>query len=90
MSNIPKAREALLSLATTLSTREASAIRSIVQSYLWREPAVRRAPEKSRDITPAMRAQIHALGKTDMHISEIGHRLGINPGRVSEVLNGKR
>lgn len=90
MSNIPQARLELEDLSNTLPADAKWKLRAIVNKYLFRSPPVRRAPDKSLDITPAMRAQIFALAKTDMHLSEIGHRLGINQGRVSEVLNGKR
>jgi DNA-binding MarR family transcriptional regulator len=90
MSDIPKARQLLLDLAARLPHVHAAELASIVNHYLFREPKIRRAPTKSADITPSMRRQIFALAKTDMHLSEIGHRLGINQGRVSEVLNGKR
>lgn len=90
MSNIPKAREILLHIADKLDPEFRTAITGVVNAYLYREPKVRRAPTKSAEITHSMKRQIFALAKTDMHLSEIGHRLGINQGRVSEVLNGKR
>lgn len=90
MSNIPKAREALHNLANSLDAANARLLRAIITGYLHRDPVIRRAPDKSVEITAAMRRQIFTLAKTDMHLSEIGHRLGINQGRVSEVLNGKR
>lgn len=90
MSDIPLARELLLYIAEKLDPDFRAAITGVVNAYLYREPEIRRASTRSAEITPEMKAQIFALAKTDMHLSEIGHRLGINQGRVSEVLNGKR
>ena len=90
MSNIPLGRERLLELASRLPDDHRRELEMLVAAYLVREPKVRRAPTKSKAITPEMRDQIFAMSATRMHLSEIGHRLGINQGRVSEVLNGKR
>lgn len=90
MSNIPKAREMLKKFSTKLPDPQRLALLHIVHTYLYREPNVRRPPRKSRAVTTAVRTQIFALAQTDMHVSEIANQLGVNPGRVSEVLNGKR
>lgn len=84
------ARQMLVALAEDLPDEQRDQLLDIVRAFLFREPYVRRAPMKSNGITPAVRKQIHALAATDLHMSEIGSRLGINQGRVSEVLNGKR
>ncbi len=90
MSNIPIARELLLDVAKRAPAEQRREIERIVAHYLWRKPIVRRAPDKSTKLTPEIRAQIFQMAETNMHMSEIGHALGINQGRVSEVLNGKR
>lgn len=96
MSNVPLGRMQLNDIADLLEmndiskTEAAQQIRVVVAVHLCREKKVRRAPTKSQPVTPEMRAQIFQLARTNMHMSEIGHRLGINQGRVSEILNGKR
>lgn len=90
MSNVPRARELLLDLARMLPGHQRRIIEHIVAAYLVREPRVRRAPVRPKEITPEIKAQVRELAQTDMHQWEIGKRLGINPGRVSEILNGKR
>jgi hypothetical protein len=59
-------------------------------SMMTREHRVRRAPEKSVPITPQIKRRIFAMARSDLHQDEIAVRLGINHGRVSEVLRGKR
>jgi hypothetical protein len=55
-----------------------------------RKPA-RRAPIHSARVTPAIRDKIIDLAETtDMHSSEIAAAVGVNPGRVSEVLQGDK
>lgn len=94
MSNIPKAREMLLDFAANggLSPGQAMRVRAIVHQYMKSDKAVRRAPEKSAQITAVMKANIKrvAAWNPDMHVNEIAARFNVNPGRVSEILNGKR
>jgi hypothetical protein len=51
-----------------------------------------RAPNTSIPITDSLKAQIRAMKTDEPHLSqaEIGRRLNLNPGRVSEALRGKR
>lgn len=95
MTNIPQARLILEDVRQELRTGscrpgEAAARIEEALSMMTRSTPVRRAREKSKPITPEVKAQIRQLAKTDLHMSEIGHHLGVNPGRVSEVLRGKR
>jgi hypothetical protein len=92
MSNIPKAREALLAFANQCSPSGRREIMKIVRDYLYREPRVRRAPVTSKKLTPKLRAEIKALAKAhpDWAIRKIGLKVGVDGGRVSEVLTGKR
>lgn len=95
MSNIPEARRILTAVEASLregrcSRGDASILILEALSMMTRERMVRRAPDKSRKITPEMKETIRRLARTDMHVGEIAHRLGINQGRVSEVLSGKR
>ena len=57
-----------------------------------RRPAGPRAPVTSQSMTPALERQVKAMKAADPDLShaEIGRRLNINPGRVSETLRGKR
>lgn len=57
-----------------------------------RRPSTQRAPRTSATMTDAVRARIKAMKAADPHLShaEIGRRLNVNPGRVSETLRGKR
>ena len=98
MSNIPQGREELLLVARCLRSgivgpKEASTIiRNIVKSRLTREPPVRKAPVRSKAITPALKAQVRAYAARypQASIAEIAGHFIVNPGRVSEILNGKR
>lgn len=92
MSNIPKGREALLKIAENTDKTTARAIRKVITQYLVREPRTRRAPRQSQTITPRVRRQIMLLAKTNpnMPIRKIGQLCGVDGGRVSEVLTGKR
>jgi len=48
-------------------------------------------PTHSRSVTPQIRAQVLELAETtDMHSAEIAVQLNLNPGRVSEILQGDR
>lgn len=51
-----------------------------------------RAPTTSAPMTDALRTQIRAMkaAEPDLSQAEIGRRLNLNPGRVSEALRGKR
>lgn len=90
MSNIPKARELLLELARKLPPAERKQLRGIVTAYMFREPPITRGMPKSLPVFPAIKQEILRLSKTGLHLHEIANRVGVNPGRVSEVLNGKR
>ena len=51
-----------------------------------------RAPVKSRRVTAAVRASVRAMAETNPGISQqaLAEAHGINIGRVSEILHGKR
>jgi hypothetical protein len=59
---------------------------------IGRRPSGQRAPITSTPMTSALREQIRAMKDADPSLShaEIGRRLNLNPGRVSEALRGKR
>ena len=60
-------------------------------TQIRRRPGTR-GPITSRPMTDAVRAQIRALAAQVPRLSqaEIARRVGVNPGRVSEVLRGFR
>lgn len=98
MSNIPLAREELYRVAMLLEAEiigrhlGAIRIRRIIRDHLTREPPVRRAPDRHVKITPEMKRDIRAYARRnpEAHQVDIGNAFGVNPGRVSEILNGKR
>lgn len=98
MSDIPQGRRELRVVARMLERGEidgeqgADLIRAIIDDLLVREPPVRRAPDRYRRITPAMKAQILTYARLypAAHQVDIGNVFGVNPGRVSEILTGKR
>jgi hypothetical protein len=57
-----------------------------------RRPSGQRAPISSAPMTDELRQEIIALKEAnpDLSHAEIGRRLNVNPGRVSETLRGKR
>ncbi len=59
---------------------------------IGRRSSGQRAAATSVPITDSLRDQIRAMKEAEPGISqaEIGKRLNINPGRVSETLRGKR
>ena len=95
MSDIHKARQELVDLANELENNgdedSANDIRNIVQNHMFRRSPARRAPVRSRPITERVKQRIIDMAETtDLHSAEIAVRLNINPGRVSEVLQGDR
>lgn len=60
-------------------------------NLLTRRPYVRKTPAKNHGVTDIQKERIVLLANsTDMSQLEIGMDVGVNPGRVSEVLNGLR
>jgi hypothetical protein len=59
---------------------------------IGRRPSGQRAPRTSAPMTDSLRARIRAMKAAEPNLShtEIGRRLNLNPGRVSETLRGKR
>ncbi len=95
MSNIPKARRELVRIARRLRAygedEAAGRIVHVIDQYLHRRSAARHMPIRSRSVTRSVREQIVDLAEnTDMHSAEIAAKVGVNPGRVSEVLHGDR
>jgi len=87
-SNIPRARDILRAAISETTERHIKA--AMVSALMLMSRKVgKRAPTKSAPLTPEKRREIIAMHRADptAHISEIAHRVGVNPGRVSEVLS---
>ena len=85
---LPEVATRLRELATDLGCDELNAL----ANEIGRRPLDRRAPTTSAPMTDALRARIRAMKTAEPYLSqaEIGRRLNLNPGRVSEALRGKR
>jgi hypothetical protein len=95
MSNIGAARRRLQSVAHELrkaGLRDlATRVTDTVNDLMYRRRPARRAPTHSNPVTPDVIREVRRLAKTtNMHSSEIAAELGVNPGRVSEILQGDR
>jgi hypothetical protein len=96
VSNIPRARKRLLSLADRLHQADhgwaANEIESIVQQDMFRLSPIRRAPDQSH--TPDARdreAMCRAADENaDAPLREIGRQFGVDGGRVSEALRARQ
>ena len=87
-SNIPRARE-ILRRAIAKTTERDVKVAMVSALMLMSRKVGKSAPVKSAPLTPEKRLEIVALRRADptLHLSEIAHRVGVNPGRVSEVLS---
>lgn len=94
MSNIILARERLQQIAGELQRagrRDLARRLSDVIDLMHRRAPARRMPSHSRQVTPRIREQVLELARTTgMHSAEIAVHLNLNPGRVSEILQGDR
>jgi hypothetical protein len=63
-----------------------------LRAEISRRPTRKRAAPVSRRITPQLREEIRAFYKKNpkMAFTQIGTIFQVNPGRVSESINGKR
>lgn len=90
MSDIPSARRMISEVRKTLVETNQTGLADLLAEaldLLTRRRAVRRMRAKSLPITAQVRqAIIERASSTDLHASEIASELGVNPGRVSEVL----
>ena len=93
---IPEIREligALTEESKTLARRQLHIAQKISQlAEETRRRTSDRAPVKSKRITAAVRLSVRemAASNPDASHQEIADAHGINPGRVSEILHGKR
>lgn len=76
----------------TMGRAGAAALLDKLAEETRRRPPVRRAPVKAKRITKELRAQIvvYAHENPAASCQDIGVAFGINSGRVSEILAGKR
>lgn len=88
MSEIPTARARLREIAGHSPPKIAAEIYDVLD-LMVRKPPVRRAPATKKTMTPALKARIRQLAAANpnMHMQDIADAVGVNPGRVSEVLN---
>jgi len=85
---LPEVAKRLRELAAELNCDELSGL----ADEIGRRSAGQRAAATSVPMTDSLKKQIRAMKEAERHLSqtEIGKRLNINPGRVSETLRGKR
>jgi hypothetical protein len=99
MSNIPLARAELELAAYYLENPHLIGVPEVALQHvkralalMTRAKAVRKAPAQSKRVTPCLEREVraHALLNPSMPLALIAHRFKINPGRVSEILNGRK
>lgn len=83
-------REALAALIAE-GEKRLEIMRTILEN-MHNRPAQRRAPVTSVALTPTVKRTIKSLHRKNPALpqSVIASMVGVNPGRVSEVLSGKR
>ena len=93
MSNIPEARRRLADVRNRLTTTDPDAVSEItaILNLMHRRPVIRRTPIKARPITDSVKRRVSELAATTvMPQREIAAAMGIDGGRVSEILHGDR
>jgi hypothetical protein len=85
---LPEVAVRLRELAIDLGCNELNEL----ADEIARRPSGQRAPITSASMSDSLGAQIRVMKMADPDLSyaEIGRRLNVNPGRVSETLRGKR
>lgn len=85
---IPEIAEEMRKLAAERGVPE---LVGLADELRRRQPGAR-APATSRPMTDELAAEIRAFAGDHPNLSQaaIGRRFNVNPGRVSEALNGKR
>lgn len=86
-----EARDALRSPAPIDRAALADQI-DLAERRLYRRSAVRKAPVQSSPVTPDIADRIRVMAQRNHRLTQaqIAAELGINQGRVSEVLAGER
>jgi len=85
---IPEIRKRLHELAVSAGIRELADLAEATR----RRRCVRVAPVKGRRLTELERAEIRRLvwAHPHLHLHDIAGQYGVNPGRISETIRGKR
>ena len=85
---IPEIRKRLLAIAANLGNVEIASL----ANELVRRPPVRRSKVSSQPMTPAIKRAIRHYARRHPNASqtEIARHFNVNPGRVSEAINGYR
>lgn len=91
-TNVPAARAELLEIAERLRQvglgADADRIAVLCRDMLTRKPSGRRATTQRRAVTPEIEAEVkHLLFTTRLPQEDIARMVGIDGGRVSEILN---
>ena len=91
-SNVPEAREDIQIIVNDLRAQGDHAMADRLEAVLHkmhRRPPVRETRKKIPAPTKSQKDQVRFLARTtDMSQLEIAVAVGLNPGRVSEILNG--
>ena len=89
---IPEARRLLMNLAATLSPEAAAEIARIVEEGMFRRKGIVPTRPKSKRMCRRVAVDIRALhrARPDLSEQEVAVQIGVNSGRVSEALIGKR
>ena len=93
-SDIPYARTLISATRDSLRTKglaDAADELDVALSYMFRDRRVRNTPVRHGPPTKAQIAKVKMLAHTtDYSQQKIGEITGVNSGRVSEILHGRR
>jgi hypothetical protein len=89
---IPEARERLLAIAAQIDPALAAEVQRIVKEGMYRRRGVTPTAPKSQRMTKGLAVKIRAMHYNDPSLSgmELAVANGVNTGRVSEAITGKR
>jgi hypothetical protein len=89
---LPEARERLLAIAAQIDPLLAAEMQQIIKDGMYRRRGVLPTAPKSRKMTKGLAIKIRAMhfNNPDLSEQEIAVANGVNSGRVSEALIGKR
>ena len=92
MSNIPAARQLLRDVLPNLPATAAGTVARALELMTRKQPAKPRAPARRRTVTPADAAAIRAwcTYHPEADLQDVAEMFGVNIGRVSEALHGRR
>lgn len=92
MSNIPAARQLLRDVLPTLPATAAGTVAQALELMTREPPAKPRAPARRRTVTPAEADRCRGdpgLVRVSP-LQDVAEMFGVNIGRVSEALHGRR